>query len=446
MTTLTQGKFLTGSTMRHVLTMTATGAIGLVAIFVVDMLNLFYISRLGQQELAAAIGYSGTLLFFITSLGIGLSIAATALTSRALGSGDRDEANKLAGASLWMMGGIMAGVSLLVLPFLHPLTQLLGATGETERLAVRFMYIVLPSSVLLGLGMCTSALLRSVGDARRSMYVTLGAGLATAILDPLFIFGFKLGIDGAAIATGLARFAMIFIGFHGVFKVHGLYAHPRLDVFKRSFKPFMLIALPAVLTQIATPVGNAFVTKSIAQFGDHAVAAWAVIGRLIPVAFVVLFALSGSIGSILGQNFGAKRYDRIRSTMMDSMKLTVIYVLVVWSLLALASGLISDVFAAQGITRELIVFFCSFVAGSFLFNGILFVANAAFNNLGYPFYSTMLNWGRSTLGVIPFVSMGALWHGAQGALAGYGLGVVLFGFIAGFLCFRVLRVIEKAPI
>lgn len=443
MTTQAQMKFLTGSTMHHVLTMTATGAIGLIAVFVVDLLNLFYISRLGHKELAAAIGYSGTLLFFVTSIAIGISIAATALTSRALGRGDRHQAKQLAGASLILMATIMVCLIVLSLPFLNQLIALLGATGETARLAVRFMYIVLPSSILLGLGMCLSALLRSVGDARRAMYVTLGAGAATAVLDPIFIFGFNLGIDGAAIATSLARVVMVVLGFNAVLKIHGLFAWPPVSVFKRELKPFMAIALPAVLTQIATPVGNAFVTQSIAQFGDSAVAGWAVIGRVIPVAFVVLFALSGSIGAILGQNYGAKRFDRLRSTMNDSMIITVIYVLVVWLLLALGRNLLADAFGAQGTAHELITFFCVFVAGSFLFNGILFVSNTAFNNLGFAFYSTALNWGRATLGVIPFVWLGAQWYGAKGALAGYGLGVVFFGVLAGVLCFRVLRQIEK---
>ena len=101
-------------------------------------------------------------------------------------------------------------------------------------------------------------------------------------------------------------------------------------------------------------------------------------------------------------------------------------------------GPIADLFRSTPQARELIVFFCVFVAGSFLFNGALFVANAAFNNLGYAFYSTALNWGRSTLGVIPFVWLGAQWYGAQGAMAGYGLGVVLFGVAALILSFRVV--------
>src|SRR5215471_6118825 len=97
-------KFVTGSTMRHVIIMTATGSVGLVAIFIVDALNLFYISLLGIQSLAAAVGFAATLLFFTISFAIGFTIACSALVSRALGRGDRPEAMRLAGASVVFMG------------------------------------------------------------------------------------------------------------------------------------------------------------------------------------------------------------------------------------------------------------------------------------------------------------------------------------------------------
>ncbi|MEP6435908.1 MAG: MATE family efflux transporter, partial [Nitratireductor sp.] len=95
-----QAKFTTGSTMRHVVVMTATGSVGLVSIFLVDALNLFYISLLGVQELAAAIGFASTLMFFTVSVGIGLTIATSALVSRALGRGSRDDAAAAGGAAL----------------------------------------------------------------------------------------------------------------------------------------------------------------------------------------------------------------------------------------------------------------------------------------------------------------------------------------------------------
>lgn len=440
------GRFIRGSIPRHVLTMTATGSVGLVAVYFVDLLNLFYLSLLGQKELAAAVGYAGTLQFFIVSLAIGLSIAVSALVSRALGSGDRERACRLAGATLIYMTAATALAAVLVFPWLRKLIGVLGATGETAELALRFLWIVVPSAPVLGLGMCLAALLRALGDARRSMYVTLGAGAATAILDPLLIFGLGLDLEGAAISVVLARFVMLAIGFHALLWVHRLYARPDRAMLAKTLAPFLAIGGPAILTQVATPVGNAFVTGAIAGFGDEAVAAWAVIGRIIPVAFVALFALSGSVGPIIGQNLGAGRIDRLRATMNWSLVVVLVYVLGVWLLLAVASGPIATAFGMHGEARELIVFFCCFVAGSFMFNGALFVANAAFNNLGFALYSTVLNWGRSTLGVIPFVWLGAHWYGARGVLAGYGLGVVSFGVLGAIGCYRVLdRIARREP-
>jgi Na+-driven multidrug efflux pump len=231
---------------------------------------------------------------------------------------------------------------------------------------------------------------------------------------------------------------MLAVGLPALLRVHRLLARPDAAALRQTLRPFLAIGLPAVLTQIATPVGNALVTAAIAPYGDSAVAGWAVVGRIIPVAFVGLFALSGSIGPIIGQNLGAGRHDRLRAVFTTSLRVVLSYVLVVWALLALGGGLISDVFGASGAARELILFFCRFVAASFMFNGALFVANATFNNLGFALYSAALNWGRATLGVLPFIWLGGRWFGLNGVLAGYGLGVVLFGVLGALLCARVL--------
>lgn len=437
-------KFITGSTLKHVINMTASASIGLIAVFIVDVLNLYYISHLGQSELAAAIGYSGTLLYFYTSIAIGLMIAASALVSRALGQKNHEYAKELSGTSLLLMLTIMIFLTLLSVPFVRPMIDTLGATGKTADLSVRFMYFVLPSVPILGLGMCLSALLRSIGDAKRSMYVTLSSAASTAILDPLFIFGFNMGLDGAAIATSVSRLLMLIVGFYGLIRVHSLCKLPSFKLFKTELTPFFLIAIPSILTQIATPIGNTFVTRQMAIYGDSAVIAWSIIGRITPVFFAVIFALSGAIGPILGQNLGANRFDRVRSTIRDSLKVTIVYVLIIWLLMALFRHSIAEWFNIAKQAQELIIFFCVFVSASFLFNGALFVANAAFNNLGFALYSTLLNWGRATIGVIPFILIGAHYYGAIGILAGYGLGVVLFGILAVILCFHVLNQLDES--
>ena len=94
-------------------------------------------------------------------------------------------------------------------------------------------------------------------------------------------------------------------------------------------------------------------------------------------------------------------------------------------------------FSAEGVTADVVRLFCSYLAGSFVFAGLLFVANAAFNNLGHPLLSTVFNWGRATLGTIPFVTIGAHW-GPRGVLIGQALGAVAFGVAAVTVAFRVL--------
>jgi putative MATE family efflux protein len=435
--------FTSGSTMRHVLVMTGTGSVGLVAIFVVDFLNLLYISQLGKPQLTAAVGYASSVAWFFISFGIGMSIATSAIVSRLVGSGDRVRAGISASAALVLVAAVTSTICLLAAPFLGTLFTFLGATGETHRYALRFLLIQLPSIPLLAMGMSLGGLLRSVGDPKRAMWLTLLPAILLAILDPIFIFWLKLELDGAAIVVVIARIAIAAIGFFALIKFHKLLIKPSIDACSNLFKPFFAIGLPATLTQIASPVANAMVTSAMAGFGDQAVSGWAVISRLMPMAFGVIFALSGSIGPIIGQNYGAKRFDRVRSVVIDSMKVTVAYCVGMCILLAIGANFIANIFEVQGFGREVVIFFCIFAASSFIFQGMMFVANATFNTLGFQMYSTYLNWGRATLGVMPFVWLGGHWFGAKGVVAGYSLGGVLFGLISLWFCAKVLRKIQS---
>ena len=356
--------------MRHVVVMTATGSIGLMAIFVVDFLNLFYIALLGEQELAAAIGYAGTVLFFTVSLCIGITIAGTALVSRALGARQREEARRLATSSLMYMAAVTLALTLVTLPLLSPILTLFGASGRTNEIAWRFLLIVMPTTPLMGLGMACSGLLRAAGDARRAMYVTLSGGLFTAACDPLLIFGLGLGVDGAAITSVFSRIAARAVGLHGCIRVHDLLARPDARAALADARPLTDIAAPAVLANIATPFGNAIVTAAIARYGDSAVAGFAVIGRIVPLAFGAIFALSGSIGPILGQNL-RRRALRPRAPHPDRQH--DLHHRATASLMWLALVLLREpairVFGASGEGAELIRFFCIYVAPSWIFVG-----------------------------------------------------------------------------
>src|SRR5215475_497216 len=121
-----EARFVTGNIMRHVVVMAGTGAIGLIAVFAVDLLNLFYISLLGQQPIAAAVGFAGVVGFFQTSALIGLTIGVGAVVAHSIGAGDLQAARHIAGSGvvLMVLVGLVLGLGTVV--FVDSILDVLG--------------------------------------------------------------------------------------------------------------------------------------------------------------------------------------------------------------------------------------------------------------------------------------------------------------------------------
>ena len=441
---MTTAKFVQGPIMRHILVMSSTAAVGISALFVVDLIDLFFLSLLGELELAAAVGYAGTISFFTTSIGIGLSIALGALVSRSIGAKQLDVAKRLLLNSAIVTLIVSVIVSAVVTFFIPELLALVGAKGHTAELAADYLYILVPSMPFISLAMALGAALRAVGDAKLSMISTLVGGGVNLVLDPIFIFALSMGIEGAAVASVLARLAVMLVAARGVIVKHKLFGQFKLDSFIADLKPIFAIAGPAMMTNVATPIGNAVVTRAIADFGDGYVAGWAVLGRIIPVSFGMIFALSGAVGPIIGQNFGAHEFERVRESLTKALQFCVLYVVSVSVVLMLLQDQIISVFGMQGESAELIRFFCTYIAVFFVFSGALFVANASFNNLGKAKYSTLLNVGKATVGTIPFVYFGAKWGGVEGVLIGQVIGSVIFGILGVITAYALVDKVKQA--
>jgi putative MATE family efflux protein len=429
-------RFVTGPIFWHIMSTTGLGALGLMALFMGDLANRLFLGQLGDEHILAAIGYASSILFFATSVGIGLSIAATSVVSPAVGARDVETARRLSGSAHAFALLIAVGVTAAVWPMVPWLIRTLGAKGHTADLAMLYLRILLPSLPFLVVAMCSGAVLRSVGDARRATNITLIGAVVNILLDPLFIFVLKLDLAGAAYASFIARMAMCAIGLWGVIKVHGMITWPAPASVQRDAVRIGTVALPAVLANVATPVGNAYVTATISSFGDPGIAAWAAYNALNPVAFGAIFALSGAIGPIIGQNLGAGRFDRVSETVTDALKATVLFTAVAWIVLALAAPMMARAFGLSAESAGLLVFACRWLSPFFAFLGALFVSNAVFNTLGHAHYATLLNWGRATLGTVPLVMVGGQWAGAAGVFTGSMVGGALFGMAGVYLARR----------
>ena len=168
----------------------------------------------------------------------------------------------------------------------------------------------------------------------------------------------------------------------------------------------------------------------IARHGDGAVAGWAVVTRLTVLAFGGIFALSGAIGGILGQNWGAGLMARVRATYRDALIFCTVYTGLAWALLFALRGPIVAAFGLGPEGAAVVNAFVGLAAGGFVFTGALFVSNAAFNTLGRPLYSTGFNWSRD--GVVMFPLAWALSQalGAPGVIYGQALAGVIVGTAA----------------
>jgi Na+-driven multidrug efflux pump len=277
------------------------------------------------------------------------------------------------------------------------------------------------------------------------MYITLAGGVVTLFTDPLLIFGFGLGVYGAAWATVISRLAFLAVGLHGAIRVHDLLGVPSVAGVRRDAASIMGIGLPAIMANLATPVAAVYVTRVWSDFGVAAVAGGAIVDRVIPLAFGVIFALTGSIGPIIGQNYGAGMIDRVRRALSDAFVLAVGYSLVAWLVLAAIAPWIAALFDARGESADFVLLFCRWGASAWVFVTCLFVANTAFNNLGFPLLAMIFNWGRATLGTIPFVTIGARMGGVEGALLGLVSGCAIFGIGGVAVAYGVVARLAKRP-
>jgi len=275
------------------------------------------------------------------------------------------------------------------------------------------------------------------------MWATIVGGLVNAVLDPIFIFGMSMGLTGAAIASVISRFSVAAVAMYSVLRKHQLLVSVQPDRFVADVRALTGIVLPSLITNLSAPLSSAYATAQMARFGTDAVAAASVIGRITPVAFAGLYGLSGSVGPIASQNYGAGLYHRIEETLIASLKFCFAYVLPVSALLFLLQGWLIRVFDLQGEAADLVSFYATFIVLSYAVFGLQLAANPVMNALRHPGFSTISNIARDLLLAVPLVGLFAGWFGARGVLAGQAMANAIAGVVAFAVALWLIKRVER---
>ena len=145
----------------------------------------------------------------------------------------------------------------------------------------------------------------------------------------------------------------------------------------------------------------------------------------------------------MGQNAGACRYDRVRQTLVDASLFVLSYVALVWLLIWLLLYQLLAIFTASAQAAELLGFYMQFLVGFFALNGLLFVANASFNNLGRAYLATFFNYGKVFLGMVPAAYFGARYFDARGVMVGESVAMAIWGLLGMLSALWMVRRLER---
>ncbi len=400
-------KLAQGPITGHLVAQTLPGVIGVAAIMSIGLVDAYFIGQLGSDPLAA-IAFIFPVGVALSSLGVGVMVGINSVVSRALGEGDREKAKRR--ATLGLVFALACGVLLAgaVFALIDPLFALMNAQEEVRPLIRTYMVPYALGFPLLLLIMGLNGVLRAQGEARRSSYVNVSYAAANWVLDPLLItgaFGVEgFGIVGAAYATvagwgvGLA-FAIAMVRKSDIRIDPGCLQRSQwLD----PAVAILRVGGPAAFSNAINPIGLSVLTGLIAAQGQDAVAGFGAAGRLQSFATVPLLALSGSIGAIVGQNWGARRFDRAREAALWAGGFCIAWGLATALVLFAAGEWFAQFFTEDPPVIEEFATYLRIAAWGYAGFGLLIVANGILNAVDRASFALTQSILRVVLVMLPF--------------------------------------------
>ncbi|MDJ0948792.1 MAG: MATE family efflux transporter [Alphaproteobacteria bacterium] len=445
----TRAKLTEGSMRGHLVSLTVPMIWGILSIFAFQIADTWFVAQLGTDPLAA-ISFTFPVVTVFAFLALGLGIGTSSVVARAIGEGNEDRVRRLTTDALLLSLLIVAAFIALGLATVEPLFTLMGAPPRLLPLISDYMVIWYLGMIFLVVPMVGNSAIRATGDAKFPSYVMMIASGLNVILDPILIFGWfgvpRLEMEGAALATVISRAGTLIAALAVLhFREHLIvYTWPSLARLRRSWRQILHVGLPAAATNTINPIAIGVITKLMAGFGTEAVAAFGIATRVETVGLVVLLALSGSINPLVGQNWGAGRFGRVRKALSLSYRFCLLYGLAVAALLALGADAIPRLFDDNQDVVAIASVYLWLVPVSYGAYGVLIVASAGFNGIGRPLPPTLLALLRMAAIYIPLAWLLSPGFGPTGIIIAASLSNLAAGVAAWLWCRAGTRRIDAA--
>lgn len=372
-------------------------------VLVYNLADTFFIGQTHNALLVAAVSLATPVYLIFMSLGTLFGIGGTSVISRSLGEGNKEKARKFCAFCFW--GCVFVGVLLaaLILIFIDPILNLIGASADTYEYAKSYLSIIVFAGPFVLISNCYGNVVRTEGESGKAMLGLLLGNLVNVILDPIFILALELDIKGAAIATVIGN--IVGAGFYISYFLKGksmLSIRLKDFTIKQGIAASVLaIGVPAALGDALMSVSQIIINSQMSHYGDMAVAGMGVAMKVITITGMICMGLGQGIQPILGYCVGAKTWKRFK----EVFKFTIIFALILGTVLAAICYIFTNQIVSAFLTDQTafayaVQFARILLSTSFLF-GVFYVLVNALQAMGAATPALLISMSRQGIIFIP---------------------------------------------
>lgn len=445
-----QGKFLgTYKIDKLLLKLSAPSIIGMLVYACYNIVDTIFVGQgLGDASVPAIGGLVIAFPIHMLAMGIsiGLGVGGASIVSRALGAKELRKAEKTLGSVFFLAVFLGLASTILGLAYLDPLLFLFGASKDIFPYAREYLQIIMAGTLLFTLGIAAEDLVRAEGNARFAMFAMfLGAGL-NILLDPIFIFGFDMGVKGAAIATVLSQAASAtfllsyFTRGLGAVSFKLKYLKPDLLICKEM----LVIGASPFIIEASNSFMMIFVNNALGiHGGDIAIAVFGIIHRLFMFIFLPILGISFGLQPIVGYNYGAKQFSRVIEAVKLSLKVSTAFAFFGFLILFLFPEYILPIFSPKPELVTVGTKAIRIVDLGLPLIGFQIIGSTVFQALGKARPAFFLSLVRQLLFLLPFILVLPHFYGLNGIWISFPISDFLsFGLATGLL-FREYKRLGK---
>ena len=369
-----------------------------------NLTDIFFIGKLPGNKIAS-ISFVWPIIFFMLSFGMGISMAGSGLISQYIGSNQENKAKKISGQIITFSLLFSAVFGIIGSIFSFQILSFMGAKSELLIYANKYLHIMFLGMPTMFIMFAYNGIKNGEGDTFTPMLITLMSVILNIFLDPIFMFTFKMGVSGAAIATVISR------GIFGSYALLTLFSDKNelklnlsdLKIEKTLLTKLLQVGLPASIGQSTAALGFAVLNVFIVSFGEETLTAFTLGNRVSSLIMMPAMGIGSALAPIIGQNIGANQIERAKKSIKTSVIMTTIFLVIGGMIILYYSVDVLKIFTSDKETIRQGIPYLQLITLSLPLMGYFQILNGIFQGSGHTKSSMFLMIGRLWILRIPTI-------------------------------------------